>query len=156
MSVHKPCPDCGGRGYAYSDPDGKQLKCGMCDGYGEVEDKMSEKYSTEELVEEIMVAFEARIESIDDGYTKSGDDRLTKMAPSVKELTQRIKSIIIARLRAADKLCEAAKEAHQELAFIYLQLHGDWKDSEVNEHYPIAINLGKAISDYEGEKKEKT
>jgi len=32
---------------------------------------MSEKYSTEELVEEITVAFEARIESIDDGYTKN-------------------------------------------------------------------------------------
>jgi len=65
---------------------------------------MSEKYSTEELVEEITVAFEARIESIDDGYTKSGDERLTKMAPTVKELTQRIKSIIIARLRAGENL----------------------------------------------------
>ena len=65
---------------------------------------MNEKYSTEELVEEITVAFEARIESIDDGYTKSGDERLTKMAPTVKELTQRIKSIIIARLRATDNL----------------------------------------------------
>ena len=72
---------------------------------------MSEKYSTEELVEEITVAFEARIESIDDGYTKSGDERLTKMAPTVKELTQRIKSIIIARLRAADKLCGDLRRA---------------------------------------------
>jgi len=43
MSDHKPCPDCGGRGYSYSDPDGKQLTCGMCDGYGEVEEEMSEK-----------------------------------------------------------------------------------------------------------------
>ena len=76
---------------------------------------MSETYSTDELVEEITVAFEARIESIDDGYTKSGDERLIKMAPTVKELTQRIKLIIIARLRAADALCAAAKEAWPQM-----------------------------------------
>jgi len=87
---------------------------------------MSEKYSTEELVEEITVAFEARIESIDDGYTKSGDERLIKMAPTIKELTQRIKSIIIARLRAADALISA-----------------------VREESPLSVNVRKAIADYE-------
>jgi len=44
MSDHRSCPDCGGRGYSYSDPDGKQLKCGMCDGFGEVEEEISEPH----------------------------------------------------------------------------------------------------------------
>jgi hypothetical protein len=60
-----------------------------------------------------------------------------------------IRDAIIAKLRAVDKLCEAAKEAQQELAFIYLQLMPRWDEKEKNEHYPIAINLGKAIADYE-------
>jgi len=97
---------------------------------------MSETYSTDELVEEITVAFEARIGSIDDGYTKSGDERLIKMAPMVKELTQRIKSIIIAKLRAADALCEAAKGLASSCT------------PELYDEYFEATK--KAIADYEG------
>jgi len=105
---------------------------------------MSETYSTDELVEEITVAFEARIESIDDGYTKSGDERLTKMAPTIKELTQRIKSIIIARLRAADALCKAARLAVFEIpaptpdSLMTFKIDGSMDD------------LRKAIAEYEG------
>jgi len=32
------CKDCDGRGYNLSDPDGKQLKCDTCDGWGEIID----------------------------------------------------------------------------------------------------------------------
>ena len=29
-----PCPDCEGRGYVLSDPDGRMLTCPTCDGWG--------------------------------------------------------------------------------------------------------------------------
>ena len=32
------CKDCDGRGYNLSDPDGKQLVCTTCDGWGEYND----------------------------------------------------------------------------------------------------------------------
>ena len=31
------CPDCEGRGFNYSDPDGKILECQTCESTGEVE-----------------------------------------------------------------------------------------------------------------------
>jgi len=107
---------------------------------------MSEKYSTEELVEEITVAFEARIESIDDGYTKSGDERLTKMAPTVKELTQRIKLIIIARLRAADALCKAAERARKD----FDRVNELAKLAGVHPFTLTPKDLDKAIAEYDG------
>lgn len=99
---------------------------------------MSE-YSTDELVEEITIAFEARTESIDDGYAKSGDGRLTKMAPSVKERTQRMKSIIIARLRAAD-VDKMKADTLFHCAKDYLSV----------VTYAGMIALRKAIADYQG------
>jgi len=108
---------------------------------------MSETYSTDELVEEITVAFEARIESIDDGYTKSGDERLTKMAPTIKELTQRIKSIIIARLRAADKLCGELQEADLVICRLCKKVNPQHSKCTSCEDRETRL---KAIADYDG------
>ncbi len=33
------CKDCDGRGYNYSDPDHRQLRCTTCDGWGEIIDE---------------------------------------------------------------------------------------------------------------------
>ena len=115
MSDHKPCPDCSGRGFNYSDPDRKLLACGMCNGDGELEDKMSEKYSTEEMI--------AYLDDPAFGITSGSMD-----------------SAIIARLRAADKLCEAAKHPNFNNGVIFCE-----SDSGLKK-------LRKAIADYEGEK----
>jgi hypothetical protein len=38
-----PCPDCGGKGYSYSDPDHRQIVCTSCDGPKDIkEEKVSE------------------------------------------------------------------------------------------------------------------
>ena len=121
MSEKKPCPDCGGKGYSYSDPDGKQLKCGMCNGYGKVEDKMSEKYSTEDFVLWITA-------SCDINAVKSECDVSDACPECAKQ-----RDAIIARLRSADKLCEVAKKVQ--------------KYFKVDYHLNI---LDKAIADYEG------
>jgi len=42
------CPDCEGRGFNYSDPDGKQLRCDRCDGYGEIRVRVGERRDEEE------------------------------------------------------------------------------------------------------------
>lgn len=38
----RPCCDCEGRGFNYSDPDGRQLICSTCDGYGSEAERMAE------------------------------------------------------------------------------------------------------------------
>ena len=68
---------------------------------------MSETYSTDELIESVQ-----------------------KGVPNDFEA-----NAIIARLRAADKLCEAAKKASQSI---------------LGGHWGIAHDLDKAIADYEG------
>ena len=37
-----PCPDCDGLGITYGDPDGRQLICSTCDGYGSEAERMAE------------------------------------------------------------------------------------------------------------------
>ena len=65
---------------------------------------MSEKYSTDELVEEIYLAFENRVEAIDDSYCKSGNQQLVVTGPDEKFHCREKRDAIIARLRAADNL----------------------------------------------------
>jgi hypothetical protein len=74
---------------------------------------MSEKYSTEELVKSVQ-------------YWK------TLLIPAKRDA-------IIAKLRAADNLCEAARKASQSI---------------LGGHWGIAHDLDKAIADYEGSKEE--
>jgi hypothetical protein len=81
----------------------------MCDGYGELEEAMSKRYSTEKLVNAL-------------DYSGIRDD---------------VFFAIIARLRAADKLCEVARKASQSI---------------LGGHWGIAHDLDKAIADYEEEK----
>ena len=65
---------------------------------------MSEKYSTDELVEEIYLAFENRVEAIDDSYCKSGNQQLVVTGPDEKFHCREKRDAIIARLRAVDNL----------------------------------------------------
>ena len=65
---------------------------------------MSEKQSTDELVEEIYLAFENRVEAIDDSYCKSGNQQLVATGPDEKFHCREKRDAIIARLRAADNL----------------------------------------------------
>jgi hypothetical protein len=79
----------------------------------EQEGQMSEEYSTEELVKSVQ-------------YWK------TLLIPAKRDA-------IIAKLRAADNLCEAARKASQSI---------------LGGHWGIAHDLDKAIADYEGSKEE--
>jgi hypothetical protein len=65
---------------------------------------MSEKYSTDELVEEMYLAFENRNEAIDDSYCKSGNQQLVATGPDEKFHCREKRDAIIARLRAVDNL----------------------------------------------------
>jgi hypothetical protein len=81
---------------------------------------MSEKYSTDELVESVEKAYLERMDFF---------ERLIGSYPERNAQYDK-RDAIIARLRAADRLCEAAKEDIDEI-------HGRAK-------------LSKAIAEYEG------
>jgi len=73
MSDHKPCPDCDGRGFNYSDPDRKLLVCGMCGGDGELEEAMSKKYSTDELEKIVLQIYDILHDLISNASNYSQD-----------------------------------------------------------------------------------
>jgi len=77
-----PCPDCDGRGYTYSDPDGKQLICQTC---GETDSAAfagmdaADKTTMKDLLKALELIF-----SRDDPDEASPEDR--KNAKSIKDI----------------------------------------------------------------------
>jgi hypothetical protein len=94
---------------------------------------MSEKYSTDELVESVEKAYLERMDFF---------ERLIGSYPERNAQYDK-RDAIIARLRAADRLCEAAKKALPHLMQLYADIEGK---------RPRGEHVRKAIAEYEGEK----
>jgi Asp/Glu/hydantoin racemase len=89
---------------------------------------MSEKYSTDELVESVEKAYLERMDFF---------ERLIGSYPERNAQYDK-RDAIIARLRAADRLCEAAKHPNFDSGIIFC------------ESDPGLKKLRKAIAEYEG------
>lgn len=133
--MRTPCPDCGGRGYSYSDPDGKQLVCQTCGGDDTDSATFMGMDKAIELMREKIELMSGKEGKVSEKY--STDELIEALSWSRRPLTYAIETVIGNRLLSADVLCKATKKL-EDLARIMIG------------ECPIIEDVRKAIAEYEG------